>query len=170
QGFVGCVLDQRMLEGVARIGRRTGAEQQLRLFELHQCRAQRRLVAAGDRAQQRVGDFPADRGAALSELLYRRQPGETARQWTLRCRRDARRGPSKRQRCGPATSKPASSTVLDNSSTKGGTPSVLVTICAVTSEGSGRPATCSARVSTSAGGRRSSAMLVTCERPVQGAS
>jgi hypothetical protein len=54
QGFVGRVLDQRVLEGVARIGRHARAEQQLRLFELRQCRAQRRLVAAGDRAQQRV--------------------------------------------------------------------------------------------------------------------
>src|SRR5262244_1390105 len=54
--------------------------------------------------------------------------------------------------------------------TKSGTPSVLATICAVTSGGSGRPATCPARVSTSAGARRSSAMLLTCERPVQGAS
>ena len=51
QGFVGRVLDQCMLEGVARIGRCARAEQQFRLFELRQCRAQRRLVAAGDRAQ-----------------------------------------------------------------------------------------------------------------------
>jgi len=51
QGFVGRVLDQRMLEGVARIGWRAGPEQQLCLFELRQCRAQRPLVAAGDRAQ-----------------------------------------------------------------------------------------------------------------------
>src|SRR6516162_6739088 len=63
-----------------------------------------------------------------------------------------------------------SSTVLVNSSTKSGTPSVLATICALTSGGSGRPATRSARVSTSAGARRSSAMLVTCERPAHGAS
>ena len=33
QGFVGRVLDQRMLEGVARIRRHTGAEQQLRVFD-----------------------------------------------------------------------------------------------------------------------------------------
>ena len=80
QGFVGGVLDQRVLEGVARIGRRARAEQQLRLFELRQCRAQRRLVAAGDRAQQRVGEFAADRGADLRDLLDRRQPIETRRQ------------------------------------------------------------------------------------------
>jgi len=35
QGFVGGVLDQRVLEGVARVGRRARAKQQLRLFELH---------------------------------------------------------------------------------------------------------------------------------------
>jgi len=80
QGFVGGVLDQRVLEGVARIGRCAGAEQQLRLFELCQCRAQRRLVAAGDRAQQRVGEFAADRGADLRDLLDRRQPIQTRRQ------------------------------------------------------------------------------------------
>jgi hypothetical protein len=80
QGFVGCVLDQRVLEGVARIGRRARAEQQLRLFELRQCRAQRRLVATGDRAQQRVGEFAADRGADLRDLLDRRQPIETCGQ------------------------------------------------------------------------------------------
>jgi len=80
QGFVSRVLDQRMLEGVARIGRRAGAEQQLRLFELHQCRAQRRLVTAGDCAQQRVGEFAADRGADLRDLLDGRQPVETRRQ------------------------------------------------------------------------------------------
>jgi len=80
QGFVGGVLDQRVLEGVARIGRRARAEQQLRLFELRQCRAQRRLAAAGDRAQQRVGEFAADRGADLRDLLDRRQPVETRRQ------------------------------------------------------------------------------------------
>ena len=43
-------------------------------------------------------------------------------------------------------------------SSASGTPSVLATICAVTSGGNGRPATCSARVSTSTGARRSSAM------------
>jgi len=69
-----------MLEGVARIGRRARAEQQLRLFELGQCRAQRRLVAAGDGAQQRVGEFAADRSADLRDLLDRRQPVETRRQ------------------------------------------------------------------------------------------
>src|SRR5262249_29990380 len=79
-------------------------------------------------------------------------------------------GPSRRQPCGPATSRPPSSTALVSSSTQSGPPSVLATICAVTSGGSGRPATRSAKVSTSAGARRSSAMLVTCERPVQGAS
>jgi len=80
QGFVSRVLDQRVLEGVARIGRHARAEQQLRLFELRQCRTQRRLVAAGDRAQQRVGEFPADRGADLGDLLDRRQPVEPRRQ------------------------------------------------------------------------------------------
>jgi hypothetical protein len=80
QGLVGGVLDQRVLEGVARVGRRAGAEQQLRLFELRQCRAQRRLVAAGDRAQQRVGELAADRRADLRDLLDRRQPVEARRQ------------------------------------------------------------------------------------------
>jgi len=80
QGLVGGVLDQSMLEGIARIGRRARAEQQFRLFELHQCRAQRRLVTAGDRAQQRVGEFAADRGADLGDLLDRRQPVEARRQ------------------------------------------------------------------------------------------
>src|SRR5215831_7673153 len=79
-------------------------------------------------------------------------------------------GPSRCQPCGPATSRLDSSTALVNSSTKRGTPSVLATICVITSGGSGRPATRSTRISTSAGARRSSAMLVTCERPVQGAS
>jgi hypothetical protein len=69
-----------MIESVARIGRRARAEQQFRLFELHQCRAQRRLVGAGDRAQQRIGEFAADRGADLRDLLDRRQPIETRRQ------------------------------------------------------------------------------------------
>src|ERR1700744_5805718 len=41
----------------------------------------------------------------------------------------------RRQPCGPATSRPDSSTALVNSSTKSGTPSVLATICAVTSGG-----------------------------------
>jgi len=80
QGFVGRVLDQRVLEGVARIGRRARAEEQLRLFELHQGRAQRRLLAAGNRAQQRVGEFAADRGTDLCHLLDRRQPIKTRRQ------------------------------------------------------------------------------------------
>src|SRR5215472_14255644 len=79
-------------------------------------------------------------------------------------------GPSRCQPCGPATSRPDSSTALVNSSTKSGTPSVLATICAITSWGSARPATRPARVSTSACARRSSAMLVTCERPLHGAS
>jgi hypothetical protein len=35
---------------------------------LRQCRGQCRLVAAGDRAQQRVGEFAADRGADLRDL------------------------------------------------------------------------------------------------------
>jgi len=80
QGFVGGVLDQRVLEGVARIGRCARAEQQLRLFELRQCRTQRWLVAAGDRAQQRVGKFATDRSTNLRNLLGRRQPIETRRQ------------------------------------------------------------------------------------------
>ena len=80
QRFVGGVLDQRVLEGVARVGRRAGAEQQLRLFELHQCCAQCRLVAPGDGAQQRVGEFAADRGADLRDLLDRRQPVKARRQ------------------------------------------------------------------------------------------
>jgi len=80
QGFVGGVLDQCMLEGIARIGRRPRSEQQLRLFELRQCIAQRRLIATGDGAQQRVGEFAADRGADLRDLLDRRQPVETRRQ------------------------------------------------------------------------------------------
>ena len=80
QGFIRGVLDQRMLEGVARIGRRARAEQQLRLFELHQSGAQRPLVAARDRAQQWVGELAADRGADLRDLLDRRQPIKTRRQ------------------------------------------------------------------------------------------
>ena len=69
-----------VFEGVARVGRHARAEQELRLFELHQRRAQRRLATAGDRTQQRVGEFAADRGADLRDLLDRCQPIEARRQ------------------------------------------------------------------------------------------
>src|SRR6516164_6768835 len=48
-------------------------------------------------------------------------------------------GPARCQPCGPATSRPPSSTAFVSSSTKSGTPSVLATICANTSGGQ-RPA------------------------------
>jgi hypothetical protein len=66
--------------GVARIGRRAGAEQQLRRSSSCTKAAASRLFAAGDRAQQRVGEFAADRGADLRDLLDRREPVETRRQ------------------------------------------------------------------------------------------
>jgi len=47
-----------MLEGVARIGRRARAKQQLRLFELHQCREQRPSLTR-----------PPQRGLFVSRML-----------------------------------------------------------------------------------------------------
>jgi hypothetical protein len=153
---------------LARIGRRRArAEQQLRLFELRQCRAQRRLVAACDRAQQRVREFAPDRGADLLRyLLVRRQPVRRAANESCNVAGMVKGGdgPSKRRSCDPATSRPPSSTAMVNSSTKSGTPSA--TTCYITSSGSGPPATRMAL----AGPRRPSAMLVPCDRPVQGAS
>src|SRR6516225_2701141 len=43
---------------------------------------------AGDRAQQRIGEFAADRGVDLRDRLDRRQPIETRRQRILQCRRN----------------------------------------------------------------------------------
>ena len=49
-----------------------------RLFELGECGLQRRLVVAGHRAQQRVGEFAADGCADLCDLLDRRRGGPAA--------------------------------------------------------------------------------------------
>ena len=57
QAFVGGVLHQGVFERVAHVGRRAVAEHQLRVLQLRERGAQRRLVAADDGAQQGVGEF-----------------------------------------------------------------------------------------------------------------
>src|SRR5262249_2300441 len=66
---------------------------------------------------------------------------------------------------------PASSTALVSSSTNRGLPSVLTTICSVTSEGSGRPpVTRATMLSTLERSRRPSVKALTLGRPIQAGS
>ena len=71
QAFVRGVLDQGVLERVAGGGRLAGAEDEFQLLQLRERGAQRRLIAADDRAQQGIGEFPPDRRADLRDVFHR---------------------------------------------------------------------------------------------------
>ena len=63
QRAVGGVLDQRMLEQISRMRRRTRGEKQARLDETVERTGKLRFGLAGHRSQQGVRKLPADRGA-----------------------------------------------------------------------------------------------------------
>ena len=67
-----------------------------------------------------------------------------------------------------ACSKPLSKTVLVNSSTNSGTPSVRSTIWSTTSPGSALSEICATKMVRSRRSKRLSVSIVTCGRPVQG--
>jgi hypothetical protein len=106
------------------------------------------VVALGRAARLAADDPPEAQLEKLEAILAPSSIAETAPLFVTGASRSRRaanescnvagiakggNGPTRRQPCGPATSRPPSSTVLVNSSTKSGTPSVLATICAVTS-------------------------------------
>ena len=62
------LLHQRVLEGVARVGRRAGAEQQLGADDPRQRLLQRGIGLARDGAQQLVRELAPDHGADLRQL------------------------------------------------------------------------------------------------------
>ena len=67
--LVGSVLDQRMLEGVGRLGRRATAENQLRADQLLKGITQLVRGHRRHRREQLVGKLPADHGTGLGDLL-----------------------------------------------------------------------------------------------------
>ena len=87
QRTVGCVLHQRMLEQVARIGWGAPSKQQTRRNEPVEVGVQFRLRLSHQRSQQHVGKFPADRRADLRHVLCRAEPVEPRHQRSLQaCR------------------------------------------------------------------------------------
>ena len=91
EALIGRVLYQRVLEAVARLGRGPVAEHQPGILQLGERGAQRRLVAADDGMEQRVGKFPPDRGADLCDLLHRGEAVEARHQRILQRRGDGER-------------------------------------------------------------------------------
>jgi len=71
QRLVGRVLDQRMLEHVARTRRPPALVEQLGLDQAAEHVAQARLVEGGDRPQHFIGEIAAQDGAQLRHLAQR---------------------------------------------------------------------------------------------------
>ena len=71
QALVGDVLDQRVLEGVERVGRAAGAKDQLRLLQPLQRLGQLAVAGLGDLGQELVAELAADDGTDLGDLLGR---------------------------------------------------------------------------------------------------
>ena len=74
QGRVGDILDQRVLEGVGRVGRLAAPEDQIGADEPDERFAERRLLQRRHRGQEIVIELAADAGADLRQLLGRCQP------------------------------------------------------------------------------------------------
>ncbi len=88
---VGGILDQRVLERVARLGRRAAAMNQLGVDQLAQHAIERIALDRRDRLQQRVRKFAADRSSDLRGFLDRRQAVEPRRQGVVQGRGDRKR-------------------------------------------------------------------------------
>ena len=160
QALIGRIPHQRVLEGVDGVRRLAAAEHELRLLELARARAATRSRRVRPMHAAGIGKFAPDGGADLADLLHRRQAVEPRHQRILkRCRDGERRQRARRadSRRRPRRGCPPSSTALVSSSTNSGLPSVLATICLVTSAGSARPpATRATMLSTSSRSRRPS--------------
>jgi hypothetical protein len=78
--LVGSVLNQRMLEGVGRLGRRATAENQLRADQLLKGITQLVRGHRRHRRKQLVGELPADHGTGLDDLLDRSEAVEAGHQ------------------------------------------------------------------------------------------
>ena len=74
EGRVGDVLDQRVLEGVGRVGRLAAPENQVGADKPNERFAERRLLQRRHRGQEIVIELAADAGADLRQLLGRCQP------------------------------------------------------------------------------------------------
>jgi len=80
QAAVCCVLHQRVLEAVDRVGRRAALEDQLGSNELTEIRLQLVFGKAGGRAHQRVGKLAPDRSTNLRYPPSRPQAVEPRQQ------------------------------------------------------------------------------------------
>ena len=88
EAVVGCVLDQRVLEAIARVRRDAFDEQELRVGEPVERGAQRRLVEARHCLQQPVREPAPEHRADLRDLARRAEPVETGGERLLQRRRD----------------------------------------------------------------------------------
>ena len=103
QRFVGGVLDQGVFEDVAGFRRRAAAKDQLRVEQLIEGIAQRRIVDAADGRQQFVREVPADDRCGLSDFLDRREAVEPGHERIVKSRgdRQRRQRPAQCQAPGP---------------------------------------------------------------------
>ena len=88
EAVVGGVLDQRVLEAIARVRRDAFDEQELRVGEPVERGAQRRLLQPRHRLQQRVREVAAEHRADLRDLARGTEPVETGGERLLQRRRD----------------------------------------------------------------------------------
>src|SRR5438105_2267157 len=88
QAAVSRLLDQRMLKGINRIGRRTALKYQLRSDETSESRLQFVVRKAGNCPQQRERELAAYGRADLRHLPHRPETVQACRQRVVQTRRD----------------------------------------------------------------------------------
>ena len=135
--LVGGVLDQRVLEQVARPGRAALLEQDLGRDQLAQLATEGVVVERRDSADQVVRELAAQARAKLGDVLDAGHPVEPGQQQVVQRGRDRVIGDgpvSDRSPSGPRRW-PDSSRILANSSMNSGTPSVRAASCSTSSAG-----------------------------------
>ena len=83
QARVGRVLNERVLEHIGRVRRRTAAEDELGPGQLVERITQVTLFLAGDPTQQLIGELPSNGRTDLRDFLYRSQAVEACHQGIL---------------------------------------------------------------------------------------
>ena len=88
QAVVGRVLDQRVLEAIARLMARAFGDEEVRAGEPVERGLKGGVIDLADRAQQRIGEVSPQDGADLRDFARVAQPVETRRERLLKRRRD----------------------------------------------------------------------------------
>ena len=88
QAVVGRILDQRVLEAIARLMACALGDEEVRAGEPVERRLERGVVDTADRAEQRIGEISPEHGADLRDFARFAQPVEPRRKRLLKRRRD----------------------------------------------------------------------------------